>query len=338
MAACFAGSCAAWTVASVSACSADARAAEACCSRAAARVTVVWAAATASAARRWTTVRCCRTSVRPGAGGVEQGGALEQLPGAGGGQHGLHPRRGAAHHVAAAGEGGHGSPGRGDVLSRLPGRGPRGVSGRLRAAVARLLGRVLRAGGSGAGMRRCHRCPRRPAARSGAARPARRRRPRPAVRRSAGRPTPAGPRPFPGRRPRPGQWRRHPRHPPRPGRGGRSRTASRAHGPPSRRRAIPEQGSPHPRGRSARCGTSLRVAYRGRPARPAPAPGSAEVEPVEVHHLVPRGDEVAHELLLRVVGGVDLGDARAAAEFEPKTRSTAVAVHLTSPVARSRPS
>ena len=38
------------------------------------------------------------------------------------------------------------------------------------------------------------------------------------------------------------------------------------------------------------------------------------------------------ELLLRVVAGVDLGDAPAAAEFEPKTRSTAVAVHFTSPV------
>ena len=38
------------------------------------------------------------------------------------------------------------------------------------------------------------------------------------------------------------------------------------------------------------------------------APGQAEVEAVGVHHLGPRGDEVAHELLLRVVAGVDLGE------------------------------
>src|SRR5689334_6567368 len=36
-------------------------------------------------------------------------------------------------------------------------------------------------------------------------------------------------------------------------------------------------------------------------------PGAVEVEAVEVHDLVPGGDEVAHELLLRVVAGVDLG-------------------------------
>ncbi|WP_221623998.1 hypothetical protein, partial [Burkholderia cenocepacia] len=29
-------------------------------------------------------------------------------------------------------------------------------------------------------------------------------------------------------------------------------------------------------------------------------PGSSKVEAVEVHHLVPGGDEVAHELLLRI--------------------------------------
>src|SRR5260370_23217311 len=45
-----------------------------------------------------------------------------------------------------------------------------------------------------------------------------------------------------------------------------------------------------------------------RPARAGPAwtSGSGEVEPVEVHHLVPRRDEVAHELLLRVIARVDL--------------------------------
>jgi hypothetical protein len=47
-----------------------------------------------------------------------------------------------------------------------------------------------------------------------------------------------------------------------------------------------------------------------RPAgeRPAWTPGSGEVEPVEVHDLVPRGDEVTHELLIRVSARVDLRD------------------------------
>src|SRR3954452_21724387 len=36
--------------------------------------------------------------------------------------------------------------------------------------------------------------------------------------------------------------------------------------------------------------------------------GSGEVEPIEVHDLVPRGHEVAYELLLRVVARVDLRD------------------------------
>src|SRR4030088_266927 len=47
-----------------------------------------------------------------------------------------------------------------------------------------------------------------------------------------------------------------------------------------------------------------------RPAGEGPTwtSGSGEVEPAEVHDLVPRGHEVAHELLLRVVARVDLGD------------------------------
>src|SRR4051794_25759158 len=48
------------------------------------------------------------------------------------------------------------------------------------------------------------------------------------------------------------------------------------------------------------------------PARPEPVTAAArrsgEVEAVEVHDLVPRRHEVPHELLLRVVGGVDLGE------------------------------
>src|SRR5262245_3882638 len=43
-------------------------------------------------------------------------------------------------------------------------------------------------------------------------------------------------------------------------------------------------------------------------ARPIQTPESGEVEPVEVHDLVPGAHEVANELLLRVVGRVDLGD------------------------------
>src|SRR4030088_1262211 len=47
-----------------------------------------------------------------------------------------------------------------------------------------------------------------------------------------------------------------------------------------------------------------------RPAGEGPTwtSGSGEVEPAEVHDLVPRGHEVAHELLLRVVARIDLGD------------------------------
>src|SRR5688572_2364361 len=42
-----------------------------------------------------------------------------------------------------------------------------------------------------------------------------------------------------------------------------------------------------------------------------PAPASSpllrdQIEAIEVHHLVPRGDEVAHELLLCVLACVDL--------------------------------
>src|SRR3954451_19688592 len=45
--------------------------------------------------------------------------------------------------------------------------------------------------------------------------------------------------------------------------------------------------------------------------RPVPAasalPGSsAEVETIQLHHLVPGRDEVTHELLLRVLGGIAL--------------------------------
>ena len=56
-------------------------------------------------------------------------------------------------------------------------------------------------------------------------------------------------------------------------------------------------------------------------------PRSGEVEAVEVHHLGPRRHEVAHELLLRVVAGVDLGQGaqlrvRAEDEVDARCRST----------------
>src|SRR6266702_1623366 len=40
--------------------------------------------------------------------------------------------------------------------------------------------------------------------------------------------------------------------------------------------------------------------------RPTWTSGSGEIEPIEVHDLVPRGHEVVHELLPRVVARVDL--------------------------------
>src|SRR5687768_12909404 len=43
--------------------------------------------------------------------------------------------------------------------------------------------------------------------------------------------------------------------------------------------------------------------------RPTWTSGSGEVEPIEVHDLVPCGHEVTHELLLRVVARVDLRDS-----------------------------
>src|SRR5262249_36231714 len=46
----------------------------------------------------------------------------------------------------------------------------------------------------------------------------------------------------------------------------------------------------------------------GAPHRRSGRGWSGQVEPVEVHDLVPRGNEVADELLRRVVARVDLGD------------------------------
>ena len=46
-------------------------------------------------------------------------------------------------------------------------------------------------------------------------------------------------------------------------------------------------------------------AAEAQPRRKAFPGGSGQVEAIEVHHLVPRGHEVVHELLLRVVAGID---------------------------------
>jgi hypothetical protein len=62
-----------------------------------------------------------------------------------------------------------------------------------------------------------------------------------------------------------------------------------------------------------------------------------EIETVRFHDLGPCGDEVAHEGGFRTVVGVHSAMARSSA-LEPNTRSTSVAVHFISPVARSRPS
>ena len=62
-----------------------------------------------------------------------------------------------------------------------------------------------------------------------------------------------------------------------------------------------------------------------------------EIEAIKVHHFIPGRDEVVDELLLRVGTSIDFGQARSWA-FEPKTRSTRVPVHFTSPVLQSRPS
>ena len=63
-----------------------------------------------------------------------------------------------------------------------------------------------------------------------------------------------------------------------------------------------------------------------------------KVEPVEVHDLVPRGHEVVHELLPRVVARVDLRERPQLGVRRRRRGRRGCAVHLTSPVARSRPS
>src|SRR3954462_7103176 len=52
----------------------------------------------------------------------------------------------------------------------------------------------------------------------------------------------------------------------------------------------------------------VRRRYSVEPSPVRGAQASAQVEPVQHHDLVPGRDEVTHELLPRVVLGVDLGD------------------------------
>ena len=54
---------------------------------------------------------------------------------------------------------------------------------------------------------------------------------------------------------------------------------------------------------------------------------ACEVEPVEVHDLVPGGDEVAHELLAGAIVRVDLGDARAVRRWRRTRGQRGCAVH-----------
>ena len=59
---------------------------------------------------------------------------------------------------------------------------------------------------------------------------------------------------------------------------------------------------------------------------------SGQVEPVQVHDLVPGGDEVVHELLPARRRWRRPRRRARSSEFEPKTRSARLPVHLTSPV------
>src|SRR5215475_5761763 len=78
----------------------------------------------------------------------------------------------------------------------------------------------------------------------------------------------------------------------------------------------PSDPSPEPTGRATkdRCPRPRRhdrerpAGCPGRPERPAWTSPSGQVEPVEIHDLVPCGHEVAHELRLCVLAPVDLSD------------------------------
>src|SRR5215831_17649026 len=86
--------------------------------------------------------------------------------------------------------------------------------------------------------------------------------------------------------------------------GSRPPSGTRSPSGPSPERAGPAITDPAPR---ARPGLNTdRVSRSADQPGPAWTPPSRQVEPVEVHDLVPGGHEVAHELPLRVVGRVDL--------------------------------
>src|SRR5439155_10726087 len=93
----------------------------------------------------------------------------------------------------------------------------------------------------------------------------------------------------------------------------RSRASSTTHSTPAPSRAFAAASPAIPAPTTT---TRISLISITVPARVPPGPrrpggtgsaGSGQVEPVQLHHLRPRGDEVADELLLRVVAGVDLG-------------------------------
>jgi hypothetical protein len=113
-------------------------------------------------------------------------------------------------------------------------------------------------------------------------------------------------------RPRPGRRRRQPRdrHPDRPGLLGPGRRTPHPTDPAPG--AVPSdpgrEGPPRPHPRPA-AGPGLTEAWASAPTdSPARRQRSGDVEAVEVHHLVPGGDEVAHELRLGVRARVHLGE------------------------------
>src|SRR3954469_9075591 len=74
-------------------------------------------------------------------------------------------------------------------------------------------------------------------------------------------------------------------------------------------RRIPSwRGSKNTRWAESTCRRSLRHRSHQSSVNSRQSESSVDVEAIEVHHLDPRVDEVAHELLLRVGACVDFGD------------------------------
>ena len=132
----------------------------------------------------------------------------------------------------------------------------------------------------------------------------------------------------------------------RPARSGRPERKRRPRGPGHNRRLVIGARLPGRVRRSrARQGAGRRAPICRRTNRwsecgyrPRQAQRSGEVEAVGVHHLGPGRDEVARRTSPARRRWHRPRPAPAAASCEPKTRSTRVPVHFSSPVPRSRPS